>query len=213
VLAVGAAKGEVLMAWMIRGHYVSSCTCTNVCPCPTASAPPDNPDGSTNCWGAGVWDIREGSSGDVDLSGTRFAISVHFPDLVSNGNWQVGVTIDRSASDEQADVLGQILGGKMGGPFADMAPLIGEFMGVERADITYSATNMAYGGNSATYEPIRGQDGNPTTVSNAPFGFAPQFEIGSCTGRMDVFGHQADASYGEAADFEYGSEHHEHIRA
>jgi hypothetical protein len=30
---------------------------------------------------------------------------------------------------------------------------------------------------------------------------------------MDVFGHQADASYGEAADFEYGSEHHEHIRA
>src|SRR5947207_13380897 len=68
------------MAWVIKGHYVSSCSCTNVCPCPTASAPPDNPDGSTNCWGIGVWDVREGNSGDVDLSGARFAISVHFPE-------------------------------------------------------------------------------------------------------------------------------------
>ena len=101
----------------------------------------------------------------------------------------------------------------MGGPFADMAPLIGEFKGVERAAISYSDSAVAYSGSSVTYEPIHGQDGNPTTVSNAPFGFAPSFEIGSCDGKLDVFGHQADASYGEAADFEYGSEHHEHIRA
>jgi hypothetical protein len=201
------------MAWKLKGHYVSSCSCTNVCPCPTASAPPDNPDGSTNCWGIGVWDVSEGNSGDVNLSGLRFAISVHFPELVSNGNWQIGVTIDQGATDEQADVLGQILSGKMGGAFGEMAPLIGEFKGVERAAISYSDTAVAYGGNSITYEPIRGQDGNPTMVSNAPFGFAPSFEIGSCEGRLDIFGHQADASYGEAADFEYGSEHHEHIRA
>jgi hypothetical protein len=147
------------------------------------------------------------------MSGVRFAISVHFPELVSNGNWQIGVTVDESATEEQADVLGQILGGKMGGPFAEMAPLIGEFMGVERAAISYSEAAIASGGNSFTYEPIRGQDGNPTMVSNAPFGFAPSFEIGACNGRVDVFGHQADASYGEAGDFEYGSEHHEHIRA
>jgi hypothetical protein len=111
------------------------------------------------------------------------------------------------------NILGQILGGQMGGAFADMSPLIGEFMGVERGPISYSDASIAFGGTSVTYEPIRGQDGNPTTVSNAPFGFAPRFEIGSCDGSLDIFGHQADASYGEAADFEYGSEHHEHIRA
>ncbi|MDP9329867.1 MAG: DUF1326 domain-containing protein [Actinomycetota bacterium] len=201
------------MAWMISGHYVSACSCTNVCPCPTASAPPDNPDGTTNCWGGGVWDIRKGSSGDVDLSGVRFAINVHFPEVVSNGNWQVGVVIDEKATDEQADIIGQILSGQLGGPFGEMAPLIGQFMGVERAPISYSDTSIGYGGNSYTYEPTRGQDGNPTMVSNAPFGFAPQFEIGACDGQLDVFGHQTAALYGEAADFVYGSEDHEHVRA
>jgi hypothetical protein len=197
----------------MKGRYVSSCSCTNVCPCPTASAPPDNPDGSTNCWGVGVWDIREGNLDDVDLSGVRWGLYVNFPDVVSSGNWKIGVAIDEGASDDQARAIESILSGQLGGPFGDMAPLIGEFVGVTRGPISYSDTSASFDGTSFTYEPIRGADGNPTTVSNAAFGFAPTFELGSASGSLDVFGHQADASYGEAADFEYSSETHEHVRA
>jgi hypothetical protein len=50
-------------------------------------------------------------------------------------------------------------------------------------------------------------------MSNAVFGFAPAFEIGSATGQLQAFGHTFEASYGEAADYEYSSESHEHIRA
>jgi hypothetical protein len=201
------------MAWRLKGHYVSSCTCTNVCPCPTASAPPDNPDGSTNCWGVGIFHIEEGNLNDIDLSGIDAALWVHFPDVVSNGNWQVGLMVDPSASDEQANAVSEIYSGQQGGPFADMAPLVGEFFGVERGPVSYSDTGASFGGTDFTYEPLRGQDGNPTTVSNAPFGFAPVFEIGTSSGTISIRDHTQAASYGEAADFEYSDQIHEHVRA
>ena len=201
------------MAWKMKGRYVASCSCTNVCPCSTASAPPDNPDGSTNCWGMAVFNVREGNLDTVDLSGLNLGLSVHYPGLVSDGSWQIGATVNDSASDEQVSALTAILSGKQGGPFADMAALITDFKGVERGAVSFSETSVSYGGSSVTYEPLKGQDGSPTTIKNAVFGFAPEFEIGACKGQIDVFGHAAPASYGEAADFEYGSEIHEHIRA
>lgn len=201
------------MGWKLHGHYVASCSCMSVCPCPTAGGPPTNPDGTTNCWGIGVWDVREGNFDATDLSGVRFGLSVNFPTIVSDGNWKIGVTVNEEASDEQIEALTEILSGKKGGPFADMAPLIGEFVGVERGPVEYSDDAISYAGSSVTYAPSMGADGKPTMVSNAAFGFAPSFEVGRTTGKLSVFGHDTDASYGEAADFEYTSEEHEHIRA
>ncbi|MEX0985674.1 MAG: DUF1326 domain-containing protein [Actinomycetota bacterium] len=200
------------MGWKLKGHYVQACSCTSVCPCPTASAPPDNPDGTTDCWGAGIFDITEGNLDDLDLSGVKTGMTVHFPGLVSDGSWHIGIVIDDSASDAQASALEQIFGGKLGGPFGDMAGLITEFT-VDRGELSYTASSVSMGGSSYTYEPSRGQDGNATTVSNAAFGFAPVYEIGAASGTLESFGHSAPASYGEAADFEYASESHEHIRA
>jgi hypothetical protein len=200
------------MAWKLKGRYVTACSCTNVCPCSTASAPPDNPDGTTNCWGAGVFDVREGNLDDLDLSGTRFGVLVHYPGLVSDGNWHIGLVADPSMSDEHVSAYEQILSGKLGGPFGDMAGLVTEFS-VERAAIAYADDGVTIGGGSFSYSPLTGADGNPTTMSNAVFGFAPVFEIGNANGSIDAFGHSAPASYGEAADFEYASESHEHIRA
>jgi hypothetical protein len=201
------------MGWKIKGHYVASCSCSMVCPCATASAPPDNPDGTTNCWTFGVWDVREGASDGVDLSGVRFGMHVNLPELVTSGNWKVGVVVDEGTSDEQVAALSGILSGQQGGPFAEMSGLIGEFTGVERGAISYSDSAIAYGGSSVTYEPLRGGDGAVTTMKNAALGFAPEFEIGTTRGQINVFGHSAAASYGEAADFEYSNEGHEHFRA
>jgi hypothetical protein len=210
--ATGAGKGE-FMGWKLSGHYVASCTCQSVCPCPTGGGPPTNPDGTTNCWAIGVWNVRQGNLDSVDLSGIRFGLSVNFPDVVTAGNWKIGVTVNDEASDEQVTALTEILSGQQGGPFADMAPMIGEFAGVERGAISYSDSAISYGGSSVTYEPSRGADGHPTVTRNAVLGFAPEFEIGRTSGSLNVFGHAADASYGEAADFEYTSEAHEGMRA
>jgi hypothetical protein len=200
------------MGWKLKGRYVSACSCTNVCPCSTSSAPPDNPDGSTNCWGVGVFDVREGNLDDVDLSGTAVGLKIHFPDLVSNGNWQIAIVVDPASSEEQASAYEQIFSGKLGGPFGDMAGLVSAFS-VEREAVSYTDSSVSIGSGPISYEPLRGQDGNPTTMTNASFGFAPEFEIGTSSGQMDVFGHAVAASYGEAADFEYSDKAHEHIRA
>jgi hypothetical protein len=200
------------MAWMLKGRYVTACSCTNVCPCSTGSAPPDNPDGTTNCWGAGVFNVREGNLDDMDLSGVAAGIRVHYPEIVSNGNWQIALVVDEGASQEQAAALERIFSGQLGGPFADMAGLVREFT-LERAAVSYSDTGVSLGATSFSYEPLRGQDGNATTMTNAAFGFAPVFEIGNASGTVDAFGHTAPASYGEAADFEYSDTAHEHVRA
>ena len=200
------------MSWTLKGLYVASCSCTNVCPCSTASAPPDNPDGTTICWGLAVFDVREGNLDDLDLSGTRVGMYVSYPGLVSDGNWKLGIALGPEVADDKADALEQILSGKLGGPFGDMAPLIAEFT-TAREDVSFSESECTVGGKTYSYEALRGQDGSPTMMSNAVFGFAPSFEIGNTKGRLESFGHQFDASYGEAADFEYSSETHEHIRA
>jgi hypothetical protein len=201
------------MGWKLKGHYVVSCSCSMVCPCATASAPPDNPDGTTDCWMFSVWDVREGEMDGVDLSGIRFGLNAHVPDLITSGNWKIGVVVDEGTSDEQVKALSAILSGQQGGPFAEMAGLISEFVGVERGVISYSDTAIAYGGSSATYEPLRGGDGTVTTMKNTVLGFAPEFEIGTTSGEINAFGHAAAASYGEAADFEYSDESHDHVRA
>jgi hypothetical protein len=55
-----------------------------------------------------------------------------------DGGWRVGLIIDDKASKEQADKLTGVFAGKAGGPMANIAPLIGELLGIERLPIEYS---------------------------------------------------------------------------
>ena len=50
----------------------------------------------------------------------------------------VGLFLDNAASDEQADKLGAVFGGQLGGPPAMLAPLVGELLGMERVAIEYA---------------------------------------------------------------------------
>ena len=56
---------------------------------------------------------------------------------MSEGNWRVGVFLDERASEEQAEKLGAIFSGQMGGRIANFVPLIGENLGMEVAPIEY----------------------------------------------------------------------------
>jgi hypothetical protein len=160
-----------------------------------------------------VFTVREGNLDDTDLPGVNFALFNNFPSNLTSGNWKLATVIDDSASDEQARAVERILSGEEGGPFGDFAALVGESLGVERASVQLSNGSARVGETTEfSFEPSRGGDGSPTTVKNAMFGFAPEYQIGTASGRSTAFGIGFDASYGESAEYVFTSESTEHVR-
>ncbi|MDQ0787763.1 DUF1326 domain-containing protein [Streptomyces sp. B3I8] len=197
------------MTYSISGHYIAGCSCAVICGCPVDAQPRDAR-GGTECRGTAVFHIADGRLDEVDLSGVDFAFYNLFPSNLTAGDWKVGVVIDTAASDAQADAVGRILSGQEGGPFGELAQFIGEFLGTERGAVSLSGGEQrglsVEGHTQLTYEPLRGADGTPTTVTNAMFGFAPEYGIGKATGSSDAFGLSYEPSYGEEADFVFASE-------
>jgi hypothetical protein len=195
------------MAWTMSGTYVANCSCQLICACPV-DGPPSGPDGQ--CRGVAVFHIARGDLDNVDLSGVNFAFCNLFPSNLTAGNWKVGIVIDEGASGDQAAALERILHGDEGGPFAEFAGLFGEWLGVQRASVTFSdgdRPSASVGGTvKYTFEPLEGPDGSQTTVKSAMYGFAPEYRIGRAPGRSDLFGLDFDGVYGETADFEFASE-------
>jgi hypothetical protein len=168
--------------------------------------PPTGRDGQ--CRGLLVFAIKDGNLNDTDLSGVNVAMGYMAPSNISAGNLKLGIVVDDGASDDQANALGRIFKGDEGGMFGEFVPLIGEWLGVERAAVSFSdgdEPSAKIGDTDVTFEAYKGADGNPTTTSNAAFGFAPVFTLGTSSGSSGLFGESFDASYGEAAEFEYAS--------
>jgi len=123
------------MAWRLKKTYFESCSCDAVCPYTwsalTAKATLDQ------CQALLAYHVESGEIDGVDVSGLNFALFLDTPPVMSEGNWRVGVYLDDTASDSQAERLGAVLGGQLGGPPAMLGPLIGEMLGVEKAAISY----------------------------------------------------------------------------
>lgn len=193
------------MAWEMSGNYVANCRCPLI---RSVDIPPNGPDGQGR--GVVVFHIASGKLDDTDLSGANFAFSNLFPSNLTAGNWKVGVIVDEGASVGQAAALERILHGEEGGPFADFAALYGEWLGVERASVTFSdgdsPSGAVAGRASITFEPLPGPAGGVNTVWNAMFGCTPEFMIGKAPGHSDLFGLDFDGVYGETADFTFSSD-------
>jgi hypothetical protein len=82
-----------------------------------------------------VFNIREGEIEGTDVGGLKVAAIADSPKVMTDGNWRLGMFIDDQATDEQADKLGAVFGGQLGGPMAALAPLLGEVLGVSRVPI------------------------------------------------------------------------------
>jgi hypothetical protein len=82
-----------------------------------------------------VFNVKQGEVDGTDVGGLTVAAVADTPKVMSEGNWRLGVFIDAAASDEQAEKLGGVFSGALGGPMAGLGPLIGENLGVERAPI------------------------------------------------------------------------------
>lgn len=120
------------MAWQIEGTYFETCSCEVVCPCTASLALGADYD---RCKVTLVFHLTGGDVEGTDVSGLTVAALADTPKVMTEGNWRLGVFIDAAASDEQADKLGAVFSGSLGGPMAALGPLIGENLGVERAPI------------------------------------------------------------------------------
>jgi hypothetical protein len=120
------------MAWKIEGTYFETCSCEVVCPCTASLALGADYD---RCRVTLVFNVSDGEVDGTDVSGLTVAAVADTPKVMTDGNWRLGVFIDGSASDEQAEKLGAVFSGQVGGPMAALGPLIGENLGVERAPI------------------------------------------------------------------------------
>jgi hypothetical protein len=120
------------MAWNIKGSYAETCSCELMCPCNLSF---DHGATYDYCRATLVFDIREGEIDGTDVGGLKLATIIDTPKVMTEGNWKVGVFVDESADDEQVDKLVKVFSGQLGGPMAGLAPLVGEFLGVERAPI------------------------------------------------------------------------------
>ena len=120
------------MSWKLEGSYFETCSCDVVCPCTASLALGADYD---RCRVTLVFNVKDGNIDGTDVSGLTVAAVADTPKVMTEGNWRVGVFIDAAASDEQAEKLGAVFSGAVGGPMEALGPLIGENLGVERAEI------------------------------------------------------------------------------
>jgi hypothetical protein len=120
------------MAWKLDGTYFETCSCDVVCPCTASLALGADYE---RCRVTLVFHVVDGDVEGTDVSGLTVAAIADTPQVMTDGNWRLGVFIDAAASDEQAEKLGGVFSGQLGGPMAAVGPLVGENLGVERAPI------------------------------------------------------------------------------
>jgi hypothetical protein len=195
------------MAYRLLGTMVTGCECTGpLCPCNVDQAP--NTANGT-CQGVVMLGIREGDLDDLDLSGIDAALVYTIPGNPSGGGWTIGLVVDESASEETAQALERIFRGDEGGMWGAFAPLVGQWLGLERAAVAVSGgespSGSVAGAGEIALEPFRDGEGNPTRVSNALFGMGPEFTIARASGAVDAFGISFEASYGDTHEFEWAS--------
>jgi hypothetical protein len=120
------------MSWSLTGSYAETCSCELMCPCNLSF---DHGATYDYCRATLAFAIREGAVDGIDVGGRRVVAIIDTPKVMTDGNWRLGMFVDDQATDEQFDKLVKVFGGQLGGPMAALAPLVGEIVGVERAEI------------------------------------------------------------------------------
>ena len=93
--------------WRLKGEWVKNCNCAFGCPCDFNARPTQG-----HCDGLVAMNIKEGHFGDVGLNGLKFAVTVHFPGALHEGNGTIQPIIDKRADQRQREALLEILSGR-----------------------------------------------------------------------------------------------------
>jgi hypothetical protein len=164
----------VSSGYQFQGTLLEACNCDVLCPCWIG----EDPDNGT-CSSVVAYHFDRGMIRGVDVSGLTIAGVVFIPGNVLAGNWKQLLYVDERANDEQLQAIVDAFSGKLGGPLADLAQLVGEVLDVVRAPIAHEIVEgrgtLTIGGDKvvASMEPYRGPDGSVTTLHNSIFSTVP----------------------------------------
>ena len=194
------------MAWNLDGSYFETCSCDVICPC-TASLSL----GATydRCNVVLVFNVKSGDVEGTDVSGLTVAAVADTPKVMTDGNWRLGVVIDEAASDEQAEKLGGVFSGALGGPMEALGPLVGENLGVERAPIEVNEEGLKHSvriGDDVDFEiedvvPFGVETGEPAKITGIFHPAGSELTISHATrSKINAFGIQYEAKAGFSTD-------------
>src|ERR671933_1342577 len=195
-------RGGASMAWSLKGSYVETCSCELMCPCNLSL---DHGATYDFCRVTLVFNIREGEIDGTDVGGLTVAAIADTPKVMTDGNWRLGVFIDAAASDEQAEKLGAVFSGQLGGPMEALGPLVGENLGVERAPIEVREEGLTHSvkiGDTVDLEiedvvPFGVESGQPARLSGVFHPAGSELTISRAThSRVSAFGIEYEGKAG-----------------
>ena len=161
------------MAYHLEGRLLEVCNCRVLCPCWIG----EDPDYGT-CDTIVAWHFDKGTVNGVDVAGHTIAMIAHVPGNILEGNWRAAVYLDDKVSKAQEDALLGVYTGKLGGPVAELAKLVGEVVSVEKVPIMFDV----HGGHGtikigdvgyADLEPYKSASGATTTLADTVFSTVP----------------------------------------
>ena len=153
----------------VEGSLLEACSCGAPCPCWIG----EDPHGG-KCDAFLAYRIDRGAIRGVDVAGIGFALVVQIPGNVLKGNWKIAVYMSDKAKPAQKQAILDAWTGKLGGPLADLAQLVGEVCGVHDAPVEFRMEGgkgtLKIGHQvEAEMSPYTDAQGNPTTMMNTIF--------------------------------------------
>jgi hypothetical protein len=146
-----------------------------------------------------VFNVQSGAVDGTDVSGQTVVAIADTPKVMSEGNWRLGVFIDAAASDEQAEKLGAVFSGALGGPMEALGPLVGENLGVERLPIEVHEDGLKHSiriGEAVDFEiedvvPFGVESGEPAKLTGIFHPAGSELTVAHATrSKIDAFGIQ-----------------------
>jgi hypothetical protein len=186
------------MSWKLDGSYFETCSCDLVCPCTASLALGATKD---RCRVTLVFNIKDGQVEGTDVSGLTVAAVADTPKVMSDGDWRLGVFLDAAASDGQAEKLGAVFSGALGGPMQALGPLVSENLGVQRAPIDVQESGLLHRiriGDAVDFEvqdvvPFGVETGEAAKLTGIFHPAASELTVARATrSKIDAFGIQYD---------------------
>ena len=161
------------MGYQLEGRLLEVCNCRVLCPCWIG----EDPDFKT-CDTIVAWHFDKGTINGIDVAGRTIAMIAHIPGNILQGNWTAAVYLDSGVTPAQEEAILGVYTGKLGGPVADLAKLVGKVVSVQKVPIQFTVK----GGNGtikigdagfAELESYQGATGAVTTLSDTAFSTVP----------------------------------------
>jgi hypothetical protein len=138
--------------------------------------------------------IDEGHYDDESLAGLNIGLLLEIPGKMGRGNWKAAAYIDDRASDRAYEGLLKIFTGQARGTTGLFKVLVSEFLGAERAPVTYETegkTRRLSVGRAIKGEiaPVAGKKGEDIVVSNTEYWMGPDITVAKASkGKVRAFG-------------------------